>query len=142
MIVPQKATLDQVRIGRAGHLIEIDQDVMDVAYRIRDVGRAVGARLGVQYNEESNKFRVYEEGADGKQRTVTWLVALTPNAVEFVQSLFGRDLVADMDRVDAQAEKDRRHALDEAVGPVAEKLHHAIRKDLGLKPRVFVPKDI
>ncbi len=45
----------------------------------------------------------------------------------------------DRDREDRNAEKERDRQFTEKTGDAAERLHHAIRKDLGLTNRIFIP---
>jgi hypothetical protein len=49
------------------------------------------------------------------------------------------DYGAEVDRLDAQAERDEAHYFAEEVGERGERLFHAMRKDLEVKSRVYLP---
>lgn len=136
--MPRKAELVQVRAGKGGRLIEIDQDVLDVCKRLREVDPC----LGVDYNEDSCLFRVSELCADGRKRTVCWVEELTADLPDYLQRLTKTDYVKEIERMDAQADRDRDHAFHERMGPIGERLAFALRKDFGVKSKAFVPRDI
>lgn len=119
-------------------MVEIGQDVLDVCARIREVSPT----LGVQWNDASEVFRIYELGEDGKQRTVCWIRELTPDLPEFLMSLEKGDYAAQVARIDAQAERDAEHAGLERRGELHERLKHAVRKDIGYKGHVFLPRGV
>lgn len=133
--MPQKSKMRLVSMGRGGELVEIDDDVQSIAQQIKDID----PRLGVEYNLQSLQFRVYELGDDGKRRTVMWIDELTGDIPNHLRRIAKTNYVLEMRRQDAQAERDADHRLHERLGPVAEKLAHALRKDLDIKPRIFVP---
>lgn len=126
-------------MGRDGRLIEIKQDVLDVCARLREIDPA----LGVDYNEGNGRWRVKELCADGRYRTVKWFDALTADVPEVIQRLLKVDYLKEIDRMDAQADRDKDHAFHEKVGPIGEELAFALRKDRGYdKQKAFVPRDI
>lgn len=137
--MPLKPTLVQVRMGKDGKLIEIHEDVLDVCARLREIDPA----LCVDFNQDNGLWRVSEMCADGRKRSVSWFEELTADVPEYVQRLLKTDYVAEMDRMDAQAEKDKDHAFHEKVGPIGERLAFAMRRDRGYdKQKAFVPRDI
>ena len=136
--MPVSSTLAQVRRASDGRLIPVDGDVFDVCQRIREVDRS----LGVEFNLKSEQYRIYEEGDDGVRRTVKWVAELTPDLPEHLRQLLHTDYARELERVDRQAERDAAHAFHERVGPVGERLAHAVRKDLGIKRNVVIPKGI
>lgn len=133
-----KATLAQVRAGRDGRLVEIDQDVLDVCARIREVDTS----LGVEWSDSANLFRVYELCADGKKRTVFWTPELTADLPDYLRQLSKTDYVTEMERRDRKAERDKDHDHLERWGGRHERLAHAVRKDVGYKGKVFVPRGL
>lgn len=135
----QRATLSQVRAGRNGRLIEIEADVLDICRRIQEIDKS----LGVDFNELGGYFRVYQT-INGQKHTVTTTTELTPQVVEEVRRLAhpGYDLAAELDRLDDQADRERQHAFREQVGEVGEHLFHAVRKDLGAKDSISLPRGI
>jgi hypothetical protein len=136
--MPLKASLAQVKASTKGRFVAIDSDVMDVAIRIREVDPC----LSVDYGEDAGLFRIRELCADGRYRNVCWVRELTPDLPDYLQRILKTDYVKDMERRDAQAQRDSDHRIHEIVGPIGERLAHAVRKDLGVKSRAFVPKGI
>jgi len=120
-------------------LIEIDADVMNICERIREIDSS----LGVDWNEDGNYFRVYQLVQGGDKHVVTTTRELTPEVVEEVRRLAdpNYDLASELDRIDDKAERDNRHAFHERVGEVGERLHHAMRKDLQMQDRIYLPRD-
>lgn len=134
----RKATLAQVRKGRGGRLIEIGQDVLDVCARLKEIDE----RLAVDYNEVGGYFRISELGDDGKVRAVCYVQELSADIPSHIQRLGVENYALELERADAQADRDREHTFHEQLGPIGERLHHAIGKDLGWKHRAFVPKEV
>jgi hypothetical protein len=136
----QRASLTQVRTGRGGRLIEIDSDVMNICERIREVDSS----LGVDWNEDGNYFRVYQLVQGGDKHVVTTTRELTPEVVEEVRRIADPkyNLASELDRLDDQADKENQHAFNERVGEAGERLRHAMRKDLQMQDRIYLPRDI
>jgi hypothetical protein len=136
----QRASLIQVRTGRGGRLIEIDSDVMNICERIREVDSS----LGVDWNEDGNYFRVYQLVQGGDKHVVTTTRELTPEVVEEVRRIADPkyNLASELDRLDDQADKENQHAFNERVGEAGERLRHAMRKDLQMQDRIYLPRDI
>lgn len=135
----QPATLTQVRAGRGGRMMEVDADVLDICRRIQEIEPS----LGVDYNEYGKYFRVYQT-IGGEKHTVTTVTELTPELVERIRRLAhpSYDLAAELDRIDDQADREQQHAFREQVGEVGEHLFHAMRKDLEVKDRIWLPRGI
>ena len=136
----QRASLTQVRAGRGGRLIEIDADVMDICNRIREIDSS----LGVDWNEDGNYFRVYQLVQGGEKHVATTTRELTPEVVEEVRRIADPkyNLAGELERIDDQADKNNQHAFREKVGEAGERLHHAMRKDLQMQDRIYLPRDI
>jgi hypothetical protein len=135
-----RATLIQVRAGRGGRLIEIDADVMNICNRIREIDTS----LGVDWNEDGNYFRVYQLVQGGEKHVVTTTRELTPEVVEEVRRLAdpNYDFAGELERLDDKADHDNQHAFHEKSGDVGERLYHAMRKDLQVQDRIFLPRGV
>lgn len=136
--MPEKARLVQVREGLGGRMIEVDQDVLDVCDRIREVD----PNLGVEYNERSGLFRISELCTDGRKRTVCWVEELTSDLPDYLRQVQKTDYARHLDLIDERAQRTANHEFSERHGPTGERLAHAARKDLGVKGKAFVPRDI
>lgn len=136
----QPATLTQVQRGRLGRTLFIDDDVGGIAQQLLEIDSS----LRLAFSEAGGHFVVKRrtERPDGSysEQLVTTAQQLDHRLLDRVRLVCSDhyDTAADMDRVDAQAERDRDHRFHEQVGPIAERLAHAIRKDLGVKTRAFI----
>lgn len=141
----QPATLAQVVRGRGGKMVQIDDDVAGIAQRLQEID----PRLRLRYSEPGGYFVVYRliERPDGstKKDMVTTSTTVDGRLLQRIEKVYGRDYnyADELDKVDAAAKRERDHRFSEQVGPLAEQLAHAIRKDLGVKaPRIYVPREV
>jgi hypothetical protein len=134
----QHATLAQVRDGRDGKRVLVEEDVLDVTRQIRQIDPS----LGVYWNEYGEHFVITETLPDGAEKLVTTALELDQRLVAYLRMLIhpGYDYGREIDRMDDQAERDKDHEFAERVGPLGEKLAHALRKDLQVKSRIYVPE--
>lgn len=132
----QHASLAQVRRGRDGRVVEVPADLFGVTDRLREIDPG----LGVKYNEFGDYFVIYHAQPNGDEDLVTTTIRLTPDVVDHVRKLAhpSYDYVAELERLDRQAERDRDHRFHEQVGEAGERLAHAIRKDIGTTNRAFI----
>ncbi len=126
-------------MGRDGRRITIEEDVGNVAKRIKEIN----PRLGLQWNERGEFFTVVED--DGKtERLVLTAQECDERIVKRVEEIAspGYDYLGEIDRMDAQAEKDKDHRFHEQTGEIGERLAHALRKDLQAKNKAFVTRNV
>lgn len=135
----QPASLAQVRAGRDGRMIAIDEDVLDIAMRLQEIDDS----LRLRWSESGEYFVVYQLIGDGEKLVLT-STELTPQIIERVRKIAHPeyDFGAELDQMDAQAEKDKDHRFHEQVGERGEVLAHALRKDLQAKNKIIVPRDV
>lgn len=135
------ATLAQVHRTRNGHQIAIDDDVQGVA---RDL-LAIDPSLRLHYDPHGEyyvvKQLVTERDGTVTEKLVTTALELDQRIVHRVRQIAhpSYDYAAELDRVDAAADRERDRRQAELVGPMAERLAHALRKDLGATNRAFMP---
>ena len=134
------ASINQVRSGRGGRLVEIDADVFDVAKRLHDIDRS----LGVDWNDAAGYFRITQLLEDGSKHVVMTCLELTPEVIQRVARTMhpDYDLAGELAKLDRQAEQDRDSRFSDRTGEIGERLHHALRTDLGMKPRAFIPAGV
>lgn len=131
----QPASITQVREGKHGR-VTVEADVGSVVQQIQEID----PRLGVIWDEDGGFFAVVEQ--DGpRQRIVFTCLELDYRVLERVRELASEDYdyVADMERIDAQADRAKDHRFSQEVGERAELMAHALRSDLQYKGKVFVP---
>lgn len=135
----QRANLSQVRAGRGGRLeeIRVGDDVLDIARQLQEVSPA----LRLRFNERGGYFVVYEIAKDGSEKLVTTCQELDQRLVEHVRRIgsAGWRVGAEMDRAEEDRKRREDHEWRERVGPLAERLAFAVRKDLEAKNKIFVP---
>jgi hypothetical protein len=132
----QAASLAQVRKGRDGRMIAIEDDVLDVAKQLT----AIDKDLRLRWSESGEYFVVYQLVGD-REKLVLTSTELNPQIVERVRQIArpGYDFGAELERMDAEAEKDKEHRFHEDVGERSELLAHTLRKDLQAKNKIIVP---
>jgi hypothetical protein len=140
-IVP--ATFAQVKAGRDGRNVLVEDDVFEVARQLKEIDSS----LCLRWNERGEYFVVYQLWGQGQGETEKLVLTsqeLTPAILERVRQIVhpSYDFAAEMDRMDAQAKKDEEHRFAEETGEVGEHLAHALRKDLGATNKAFVPKEV
>lgn len=135
----QAASLAQVRKGRDGRMIAIDNDVLDVAKQLY----AFDDSLRLRWSEAGEHFVVYQCVGDVEKLVLTSR-ELDPQIIERVRKIAhpSYDFGAELDRIDAEAEKEKEHRFREQVGERGEVLAHALRKDLQAKNKIIVPRGV
>lgn len=132
----EPASVAQVRRGLGGHLVLIEEDVQDIA---RDLQR-IDPSLFLFFSPDEEFWVVMQKVGDEEQ-LVTTTRDLDRRLVDRVRQVCspGYDLIGELERLEAQAERDADHARRESLGDGAERLAHALRKDLGLdNSRAFI----
>ena len=137
---------DLIQVQRAiggkydGCLVAIEDDVLDVARRLKEIHPS----LHVYFNEVGGYFVIYEMCEDGTERLVTTVKELDGKLIKYFEMLNSEswDAVAEMERMDETAERNRKAAFAERVGEIGERLHHALRKDYEVKDRITLPRGI
>ena len=131
----QPASIAQVRQGKHRR-VTVTADVGSVVKQIQEID----PRLGVIWDEDGEFFAVVEQ--DGpKQRIVLTALELDHRVLQRIRELASPDYdyVAEMDRMDAVADKEKDHKFMQEVGENAEVMAHALRSDLEYKGKIFIP---
>ena len=144
--------LAQVLQGRDGRRYEISGDAAAIVTEIRRLDDT----LHVQFNEAGMFFVVYQTlnehrvpDPDGDIEEVVLRVAMNEwdrRVVDYVQMRAWemRNGKSANDRLDAAhdaAKREKDRALEEAVGAHAERMFRSAQRDLGTKPRIYIPQD-
>lgn len=151
----EPAHVDQIRRACDGRFIEISADAGGV---VDDLKR-IDPSFGVRFAEAGNPpyWHVYRSSDDGRTTELVLSVqayqtesgvwtGLDQRVVRRVERIGSAsyDFVAEVERMNRQAERDRKHSFAEKVGAHAEQAAHALRKDTGqrYKGRAFVPRGV
>lgn len=127
------ASLEQVRRARNGRFVHVGGEV-ERALRDYD------PNLRLRYSEAGGYYVVYHlDPVTGDEDLVTTALDYDMRIVARVIAIDSEryDLVAEMELMDGRAEREAEHRVSEHIGEVGERLHHAIRKDLGDTGRAF-----
>lgn len=136
------ASIAQVAQARDGRMIEIGDDVGNVAKSLQQIDP--GLRL--RYSEAGEYFVVYwrpDEWDEGDGQLVLTAQECDQRIVKRVQEIAqpGYDFAAELERLDEQTRTEKEHEWSERVGETGERLAHALRKDRGYdQSRVFIPE--
>lgn len=139
-------SVDQVQAGRDGRQYLIEGSAGLVAKRLHDIDPT----LKVYFNERGNFFAVAQVVPDGPKKGEESLVMRVPmdewdERVVLEMQMRNYELrngINPADRLDAldrKAAAEKDYAFDQDVRSKAEPLMRAIQKDIGFKPRIFVP---
>lgn len=141
----EPASIAAVKRTDKGKLVAIDDDVVGVA---RDL-KAIDAALKLSYDPDQDYYVVYEVRVLGdgsvEEHLVTTARECDQRIVWRVKEISrpGYDYAAELEKVEAAAKKARDDTFREELAPRAERLRHALRKDLGLDhDRIFVGRDV
>lgn len=135
------ASLGQVTSTDKGRLVAITDDVGGVAQQLLELDE----HLRLAYDPDQAYFVVSrhlpQEDGSVEEQLVTTAQELDGRLVHRIREIGSEDYDygAELDRIDAVAAKRHDHEQSEKLGPHAEKLSHAIRKDLGISDRIYVP---
>ena len=126
----------QVRQGKKRR-ITVEADVGSVVKQIQEID----PRLGVLWDDDGEFFLVVEQDGS-RQRTVLTALELDHRVLQRIKEIASPDYdyVAEMDAIDAEADKEKDARFRNEVGENAEKMAHALRKDLQYQGKIFVPE--
>lgn len=136
----QYASITQVRQGKGGREVVIEDDVMDVVRQIKEISLA----LSVHWNDDGEYFQIKERCADGKDRLVLTTQELDQRLLAHLRKIGspGWNAGREMERHEDAREKALDHAFHEKVGPIGERAAWAVRKDLEAQNRIFLPRGV
>jgi hypothetical protein len=140
------ASLPQIQKGRRGRVVFVDHDAFDIAKRLREIDTS----LRLAWNEFGEYFVVYQilrgpNDSEIEHLVTTWDPktngAPDGRLVERVMKIAHPeyDFAAELDRIDREADKKNDYEFAQKVGPYAERLYHAMRKEMGIKDSIIVP---
>lgn len=131
----QPATLGQVVRSSKGDLVEVTQDVTNVAQQLQQID----PNLKLLFDEVQQFYLVRHDVPlpDGSvdENLVLTSQQLGGHVVDRVRQIAsqGYDYVRELEKMENEARARREHEISERQGPILEELAFALRKDLGLK---------
>jgi hypothetical protein len=136
------ATITQVRRTKDGGLMEITDDVCGIAQQLQEID----PHIHVRWSNAGLYFAVYwrhdGEREEGVGELILTTTELDGRVVERVRELGSPDYDygAELDRIDAENEKAKQHAINEKLGEAAEETYFELRKATGKTNRAYVPE--
>lgn len=131
----EPASISQFQKSLNG-FIEIEDDVGSIANQLKEVDE----RLCLRANFDTGVFVVYAKEGDTEYLVSTYKELdgrVVREAEKYASDRY--DYIAEMDRIDAQADRDKKHREEEVFGEMGEVLGHAIKKDMGYaNDKIFV----
>lgn len=134
-----RPSLSQVITGMHGELVTVEDDVLEVARRLKDIH----PDLSVRWNQQGEYFTIYEDCPDGVERLVTNVKHLDGRLISYFERMAHEswDAVKEIEKMEAATDRERDHAMKERIGEIGERLHHALRKDFHFnQDRIWLPE--
>lgn len=132
------ATLAQVMRSRGGRMVEISADVQNVVAQLHEID----PDFRVRYSEEGEYFVVYHVRPDGEEYLVCTAQEFDQRIVHEIRRIAAHDYdyIEELERKEAEADRNVAHRHSEQVGEIGQRLGHALRRDRGYdQQRIFVP---
>lgn len=117
-------------------MIEIDNDVGNVAQSLRDID----SHICLRFSEAGGYFVAYwrpSEWDEGEGYLITTAQDCDHRLVKRVEDIYakckqpGYSFATELEKVEAEGKREREHKQREESGEALEKLAHAMRADLG-----------
>jgi hypothetical protein len=139
----------QVEAGRLAltdklELVEVENDVYGVVENLK----RIDSRLHLSFNRSREVFVLEWRGFNDQGEYVEDFVGayteLDHRIVHLIERLAARenrnryDLVKELDALERAKDAETEYAFMEQVGPAAEELAFALRRDLGIKNRAYM----
>lgn len=135
-IEPPRATLGQLQLTNKLEMVRVDDDVLGVAAALK----AIDPGLVLMYDKGQEIYVLYWKGLNQQGHLVEDLVGayqeLDQRIVNLVKRLDAqgrgrRDLNRELERLEAEKDREKARETAETFGPLAEQMRFALRRDLG-----------
>lgn len=143
-IEPPRATLGELQLTNRLQMVRIDRDVLGVAETLKSIDPGLELMFDKNVEWEDGRGRgiyvLYWKGLDERAHVVEQFVGayrvLDQRIVNLIRRIDAQgrgrhDLATELEKLEAEKERERDAELTEKMGPAAELLRFALRKDLG-----------
>jgi translation initiation factor 2 alpha subunit (eIF-2alpha) len=129
----QPATITQLQKASTGRWVEIEADVGSVAQQLKEIAENIGVELHLRYSEVTDVFKVVQVMPDGDEQLVTSAQEADQRLVDKVREVTSPryDLAKEAEEAQHLKDRDFDQVQHDRIGDAAERLGHALRKDLG-----------
>ena len=141
---PPRATLGELQLTNRLEMIRVEGDVLGVVEHLKRIDRGLVLMFdkNVEWEDGRGKgiYVLYWEGLNDRGQLVEDFVGayreLDQRLINLIERIDGQgrgrhDLARELDRLEEQKEREAEQRHAEQMGPLAEQLRHALRKDLG-----------
>jgi hypothetical protein len=138
----ENAPLPNIQKGRRGVLVFIDDDALDISKQLAEMQFPEGyGKLRLAWNEFREEFVVIQVKDDDSEHFVTSAKQADGRLIDRVRRIThpSYNFAKELEAIDAAADKKRDYEFREQIGDYAERIAHAVRKDLQTKNKVFIP---
>ena len=138
---PPRAPLGPLQLTNRLSMRRVDADVLGVVERLKSIDPG----LEMLYDEGQKVFVLYHKGINEQGQVYENLVGAYTELDQRIINLIERidaqgrgrhDLVTELEKLEAAKDRENALARLNAVGPIAEKLRWAMRRDLGIQDSV------
>jgi hypothetical protein len=143
---PPRASLGQLHLTNKLEMVPVEDDVLGVVKHLKSIDP--GLKMFFDFGQEI--FVLYHEGLNEQGHVVDRLVGaykeLDQRIIKLIERIDAQgrgrqDLATELEKLEAQKDREQRHEQMERVGELGEELHFALRKDLGFaNSRAFMNK--
>jgi hypothetical protein len=146
-IEPPRATLGELQLTNRLEMVRVEGDVLGVADRLKRIDRG----LVLLFDKKQEIYVLYHEGLDERGHFKESLVGAYRELDQRIVNLIERidaqgrghhDLATELEKLERQKDREEDAAQTERMGPLAEQLRHALRKDLGLTGSQSLPVSV
>ena len=143
----EPATLPQIRRARDGRMVLIDADAGGIAEQMR----RIDPKLKLRYSEAGEYYVVYveEQRPDGRvdQHLVFTAQECDGRIIRRLEQIdshgrSGYDYVRELEKAQQEQKESVMEKFRQAAREHGPELYHALRRDLGVKDRIFVPRSV
>lgn len=134
---PPRATLGELQLTNRLEMIRVEGDVLGVVERLKRIDPG----LELLFDKRQEVYVLYHQGLgeDGqvREQLVGAYKALDQRIINLIERIDAQgrgrhDLAAELEKLERAKDRENDRRRIETVGPIAERLRHAIRKDMGL----------
>lgn len=132
--------MSMVQMGRDGRSVLVDDDVLDIARRIKEIDDS----LLLRWNERGEFFVVAQivQTPDGpEEKLVLTTMELDERIIHRLKHIShaSYNLADEAEKIDREADRKAEHEFSERVGEIGEHAAHALRKDLQAQSKIIIP---
>lgn len=130
----EPANVDQL-IKAGEHWIRITDDVTGVAKELSEVD----PHIHLRYNALQKFYAVYWRHDNGDEEIVSTYKQCDKRIVDRVRQIYHEsyNFIEELEELEDKRLRDKKHEEEEFFGEMGERLANAIRRDLGIKDRIF-----